>query len=71
MKAGGLLAILEKPKKGESDYDTEEAPESADEAGDYEDAVADVADLLEVPEDKRKALGLALRRLVMCCHDEE
>lgn len=71
MKAGGLLAILEKPKKGESD-DTEEAPESgADEAGDYEDAVADVADLLEVPEDKRKALGLALRRLVMCCHDEE
>lgn len=68
---GGLLAILEKPKKGESD-DTEEAPDpGADEAGDYEDAVADVADLLEVPEDKRKALGLALRRLVMCCHDEE
>lgn len=70
MKAGGLLAILEKPKKGESD-DTEEAPESADGAGDFEDATADVADLLDVPEDKRKALGLALRRLVMCCHDEE
>jgi hypothetical protein len=67
---GGLLAILEKPKKGESD-DTEEAPESADEGTSYEDAAADVADLLDVPEDKRKALGLALRRLVMCCHDEE
>ena len=70
MKAGGLLAILEKPRKGESD-DTEEAPESGAGVGDYEDAVADVADLLDVPEDKRKALGLALRRLVMCCHDEE
>lgn len=70
MKAGGLLAILEKPKKGESD-DTEEAPESGADVGDYEDAVADVADVLEVPEDKRKALGLALRRLVMCCHEEE
>ena len=70
MKAGGLLAILEKPKKGESD-DTDEAPESADGAGDFEDATADVADILDVPEDKRKALGLALRRLVMCCHDEE
>ncbi len=70
MKAGGLLAILEKPKKGESD-DTEEAPESGADVGDYEDAVADVADLLDVPEDKRKALGLALRRLVMCCHEEE
>lgn len=68
---GGLLAILEKPRKGESD-DTDEAPESgADEAGDFEDATADVADLLDVPEDKRKALGLALRRLVMCCNDEE
>ena len=67
---GGLLAILEKPKKGESD-DMEEAPESGAGVGDYEDAVADVADLLEVPEDKRKALGLALRRLVMCCHEEE
>ena len=67
---GGLLAILEKPRKGESD-DTEEAPESGADVGDYEDAVADVADLLEVPEDKRKALGLALRRLVMCCHEEE
>jgi hypothetical protein len=67
---GGLLAILEKPKKGESD-DTAEAPESADEGTSYEDAAADVADLLDVPEDKRKALGLALRRLVMCCHDEE
>ena len=71
MKGGGLLAILEKPKKGESDDDTDEAPESADGAGDFEDATADVADLLDVPEDKRKALGLALRRLVMCCHDEE
>jgi hypothetical protein len=71
VKAGGLLAILEKPKKGESD-DTEEAPESgADEGTSYEDAAADVADILDVPEDKRKALGLALRRLVMCCHDEE
>ena len=67
---GGLLAILEKPKKGESD-DTEEAPESGAGAGDFEDAVADVADLLDVPEDKRKALGLALRRLVMCCNEEE
>ena len=67
---GGLLAILEKPRKGESD-DTEEAPESGADVGDYEDAVADVADLLDVPEDKRKALGLALRRLVMCCNDEE
>lgn len=70
MKAGGLLAILEKPRKGESD-DMEEAPESGAGAGDFEDAVADVADLLDVPEDKRKALGLALRRLVMCCHEEE
>lgn len=68
---GGLLAILEKPRKGESDDDMDKAPESADEAGDFEDATADVADLLDVPEDKRKALGLALRRLVMCCHDEE
>lgn len=67
---GGLLAILEKPRKGESD-DESEAPESADGTGDFEDAVADVADLLDVPEDKRKALGLALRRLVMCCHEEE
>ena len=67
---GGLLAILEKPKKGESD-DTEEAPESGADVGHYEDAVAGGGDLLDVPEDKRKALGLALRRLVMCCHDEE
>lgn len=70
MKAGGLLAILEKPRKGESD-DTEEAPESGAEASSFDDAAADVADLLEVPEDKRKALGLALRRLVMCCNEEE
>lgn len=68
---GGLLAILEKPRKGESDDDMDKAPESADGAGDFEDAVADVAGLLDVPEDKRQALGLALRRLVMCCHDEE
>lgn len=68
---GGLLAILEKPRKGKSDDDMDKAPESADGAGDFEDAVADVADLLDVPEDKRRALGLALRRLVMCCHDEE
>ena len=68
---GGLLAILEKPRKGESDDDMDKAPESAGEAGDFEDATADVADLLDVPEDKRKALGLALRRLVMCCNDEE
>lgn len=67
---GGLLAILEKPRKGESDDDMDKAPESAG-VGDYEDAVADVADLLDVPEDKRKALGLALRRLVMCCNEEE
>lgn len=68
---GGLLAILEKPKKGESDDTTKPPKRSGDEEASFEDALADVADLLDVPEDKRKALGLALRRLVMCCNDEE
>lgn len=69
MKDKGLLAIFgPKPKdKGESDDTTEDEAEGTD----YDDAAADVADILGVPEEKRKALGLALRRLVMACHEEE
>lgn len=62
------LALLLSPDKG----DEEEAPASSKgDESDYDDAVADVADVLDVPEEKRKTLGLALRRLVMCCDEGE
>lgn len=68
MKAGGLLAILEKPKKGESD-DTDEAPESADMGSEKKDAMRDFLDAIKA--DDVDAATLAAERFVMCCHDEE
>lgn len=69
MKAGGLLAILEKPKKGESDDDTDMAPESADMGSEKKDAMRDLLDAIKA--DDVDAATLAAERFVMCCHDEE
>jgi hypothetical protein len=41
------------------------------EASEYDDAITDVADLLDVSEDKREAFGLAMKRLVMACSEGE
>jgi hypothetical protein len=67
---GGLLAILEKPRKGESD-DMEEAPESSegDTSGEKKDAMRDFLDAIKA--DDVDAATLAAERFVMCCHDEE
>lgn len=67
---GGLLAILEKPKKGESD-DTDDAPESSegDTSGEKKDAMRDFLDAIKA--DDVDAATLAAERFVMCCHDEE
>lgn len=60
---GGLLAILEKPKKGESD------DESADMGSEKKDAMRDLLDAIKA--DDVDAATLAAERFVMCCHDEE
>lgn len=67
---GGLLAILEKPKKGESD-DTDSAPESSegDTSGEKKDAMRDFLDAIKA--DDVDAATLAAERFVMCCNDEE
>lgn len=65
---GGLLAILEKPKKGESD-DESEAPESADMGSEKKDAMRDLLDAIKA--DDVDAATLAAERFVMCCHEEE
>ncbi len=58
--------------KGAGGLDEEaDTDDTETETSDYDDAFADVADLLDVPSEKREALGLALKRAVMACMGEE
>lgn len=62
------LALVLSPDEGEGPASTPDM-----EASEYDDAMADVADILGVSDDKREAFGLAMKRLVMACseHEEE
>lgn len=71
MGPGKGLALLLSPSKGE-ESERESKPDL--ETSDYDDALADVAEILGVPKEKREELGLALQRLIMSCgdgHEEE
>lgn len=62
------LALVLSPSSGERTASTPDM-----EASEYDDAMADVADILGVSDDQREAFGLAMKRLVMACseHEEE
>ena len=68
---GGLLAILGKPGKGESDDDMDDAPESSegDTSAEKKDAMRDFLDAIKA--DDVDAATLAAERFVMCCNEEE
>jgi hypothetical protein len=67
-KKEGLALLLSPEKPGEGGDDDADETTAASE---YDDAATDIADLLDVPAEKREAFGLALKRFVMSCMDEE
>ena len=64
-KKPSLAVVIEETRKGKTD---DEAP--ANESGeneDYSTSLAELADVLDVPDDKRDAFSDAMRAVVMAC----